>query len=134
MSSYKQRVPDKHKLFGALSQLNTKLGDKAVHWFMEGWAGSDMLSTNAKLAPRGNDHIVWRSKHIPDELVELLKQEEINKVYLVGGKASVSVQIACQVLMDEGNRLEQPIPERTGNCSLGMPRVAKAVCTWERIE
>ena len=102
MSSYKQRVPDKHKLFGALSQLNTKLGDKAVHWFMEGWDGSDVLSTNTKLAPRDNDHIVWRSKHIPNELVELLKKESINKVYIVGGKASVSVQIACQALMDEG--------------------------------
>ena len=97
-----KRVPDKHKLFGALSQLNTKLGDKAVHWFMKGWDGSDVLSTNPKIAPRDNDHIVWRSKHIPNELVELLKKESINKVYVVGGKASVSVQIACQVLMDYG--------------------------------
>ena len=32
-------VPSNHKLYGGLYKLNTKLGDDAVHWFMDGWMG-----------------------------------------------------------------------------------------------
>lgn len=33
----------KHKLYGALRRLNDKLGDKAVHWFMEGQCSNVLL-------------------------------------------------------------------------------------------
>lgn len=39
---------------------------------------------------------------MPHELVSLVKQEGIDKVYIVGAKASGSVQISMQMLMDEG--------------------------------
>ena len=100
-SGYKG-VPLNHKLYGALVKLNAKLSDKAVHWFMDGYDGQSLLCTNDKIAPRESDHIVWRSQHVPYEMVALLKEQSINKVYVVGAKASVSVQIACQVLMDTG--------------------------------
>ena len=96
-------VTPKHKLYGALSKLNAKLGDKAVHWFMKGWNGTDILSSNNLIAPRENvDKIIWRSQHVPYELVDELKTECIDKVYVVGAKASVSVQITCQLLTDQG--------------------------------
>ena len=38
---------------------------------------------------------------MPHELVEALRQEEIKKAFVVGAKASVAVQMTCQVLMDE---------------------------------
>jgi nicotinamidase-related amidase len=102
-SSYKG-ISHRHKLYGALAKLNSKLGDQAVHWFMKNWPGSDILSSDPKLTPclRKGDKIIWRSRHIPYELVNILKKESIAKVYVTGAKASVSVQIACQVLMDEG--------------------------------
>lgn len=106
-------ISSKHKLYGALSKLNGKLGDKAVHWFMEGWPGSEIVSD---LSPQDedkdedhvhindhdhdHDHVVMRSQHVPHELVSLLKKEGVQSVYLTGAKASGSVQVACQLLMD----------------------------------
>ena len=99
-------VTPKHKLYGALSKLNAKLGDKAVHWFMKGWNGADILSSNNLIAPRENvDKIIWRSQHVPYELVDELKTQCIDKVYVVGAKASVSVQITCQLLTDQGTEV-----------------------------
>ena len=95
-------VSPKHKLFGALSKLNQKLGDKSVHWFMEGWDGSNIVSTDPIVAPKDGDSIVSRSHHIPYELAALLKQKNVSKVYIAGAKASTSVQAAAQVLMDGG--------------------------------
>lgn len=96
-------ISPKHKLYGALAKLNNKLGDKAVHWFMKGWAGSEILSSDPKLAPSlDKDRIVWRSQHAPHELATLLSSESISKVYVAGAKASGAVQIACQLLMDHG--------------------------------
>ena len=51
----------RHRLFGGLARLNAKLGDKAAHWFMEGFSGSELC-----LAPRaGEDAVVWRTTHLP---------------------------------------------------------------------
>ena len=96
-------VSTKHKLYGALKKLNAKLGDKAVHWFMKGWKGSEILSTeDSHISPSlPNDRIVWRSQHMPYELVSLLDSEGISNVVLTGAKASGSVQAACQLLMDK---------------------------------
>lgn len=97
-------VPSNHKLYGGLYKLNTKLGDDAVHWFMDGWDGSKIVTKDVDpiVSPNDDDVIVWRSQHVPCELATLLKQREITKAYIVGAKASGSIQIACQVLMDEG--------------------------------
>jgi len=95
-------VSSNHKLYGALRKLNQKLGDKAVHWFMEGFEGSDIISSDPIVSPKEADMIVWRSEHIPHELAALLKKEGITKVYIAGAKASGSVQISCQLLMDNG--------------------------------
>lgn len=95
-------VSPKHKLYGALCKLNQKLGDKAVHWFMEGWEGSDIISSDPIVSPKEDDMIVWRSGHVPHELLAALQKEDITKVYIAGAKASGSVQISCQLLMDNG--------------------------------
>jgi nicotinamidase-related amidase len=95
-------VSPKHKLYGALCKLNQKLGDKAVHWFMEGWEGSKIISTDPIISPKETDSIVWRSQHVPHELAALLKGEDITKVYIAGAKASGSVQAAAQIIMDHG--------------------------------
>jgi len=81
--------------------LNEKLGDKAVHWFMEGWPGTEILSEDPSISPHENDHIVWRSQHMPRELISLLEAEGIHNVILTGAKASGSVQAACQLLIDK---------------------------------
>lgn len=94
-------VSPNHKLYGALRKLNARLGDKAVHWFMEGWDGSQIIS-DPIVCPKDIDKVVWRSQHIPHELAELLKEEGISKVFVAGTKASGSVQITCQLLMDNG--------------------------------
>mmetsp|Transcript_6256 Transcript_6256/g.8129 ORF Transcript_6256/g.8129 Transcript_6256/m.8129 type:complete len:581 (-) Transcript_6256:27-1769(-) len=94
-----QGVSPKHKIYGALSKLNSKLGDNAVHWFMEGYAGSTISS---ELAPRKDERLIWRCQHIPQELSTYFGDEEVTKVYVTGGKASGAVQITCQVLMDQG--------------------------------
>ena len=91
-----------HKIYGALCKLNQKLGDKAVHWFMDGWDGSTIISTDPIISPKETDSIVWRSQHVPYELSTLLKEKDISKVYVAGAKASGSVQAAVQILMDSG--------------------------------
>ncbi|CAJ1945966.1 unnamed protein product [Cylindrotheca closterium] len=122
-SSY-QRVPQNHKLYGAFRKLNQKLGDKAVHWFLEGWEGSQVLKEPEMIAPRPQiDTVVTREQHLPHELIRSIlnsrhppaTEEESNniiapiplqnntqKVYLTGAKASGSVQITAQMLMDQG--------------------------------
>eukprot|EP00986_Skeletonema_menzelii_P001081 scaffold290_cov138-Skeletonema_menzelii.AAC.4 len=95
-------VSPKHKLYGALCKLNKKLGDKAVHWFMEGWDGSKIISSDPIISPKEADSIVWRSQHVPYELATLLKEKDISKVYIVGAKASGAVQGAVQIIMDYG--------------------------------
>jgi nicotinamidase-related amidase len=97
-----QGVSEGHKLYGAFRKLNQTMGDQAVHWFLEGWPDSEILSTNHKVAPKSQDTIVWRSQHIPHELIDTLEEKGIQKVYVVGAKASGSVQITCQLAMDQG--------------------------------
>jgi nicotinamidase-related amidase len=92
-------VNPNHKLYGALRKLNDKLGnDDKVHFFMSGWPGCDFV------LPVTEDHqTIWRSSnHLPHELVDALVQQEVTKVYLVGVKASIAIQIASQMIMDRG--------------------------------
>ena len=87
-------VDPTHKLFGALARLNGKLGDKAAHWFMNGYAGSE-ISLNVK----ENEHIVWRQQHLPHELAALLRTEGITHATISG--QVLAVQCATQLLVDE---------------------------------
>ena len=81
--------------FGGLARLNAKLGDKAAHWFMEGFSGSELC-----LAPRaGEDAVVWRTTHLPLGLATLLHDEGVRHAIVAG--PSGAVQAACQVLVDE---------------------------------
>ena len=94
-----QNVSESHKLYGALKKLNSKLGDKAVHWFMEGYPGCEfhvLQKDDARVRH------VWRSSHCHDNLVKLLKEEKIEEAYIVGIKASGSVQHAMQSVMNTG--------------------------------
>jgi hypothetical protein len=92
-------VSPSHKLYGGLKKLNEKLGDEKVHWFMEGFSGSKIVTKPCNL---DDTRVVWRSKHVPYELISLIKKEGVDKVYITGAKASTSVQISMQMLMDEG--------------------------------
>lgn len=92
-------VSPNHKLFGSLKRFNEKIGDDKAHWFMEGFPGSEIVCKQSNL---DDTRIVWRSKHVPNELVALIKKEGIGQVYIVGAKASGSVQMSMQMLMDEG--------------------------------
>jgi len=93
-------VSPRHRLYGALSKLNGKLGDKSVHWFMKGYAGADMA-----LVPRDKERVVWRQTHLPLGIADLAVKEGITKAVIVGAKASGAVQAVCQVLVDTGVRL-----------------------------
>ena len=86
-----------HKIYGAMARLNAKMGDKAAHWFMEGYEGSEI---SPKLTVRDNEHIVWRQQHLPYEVADFVKQQKITQVYVAGAKASGAVQAVCQVLVD----------------------------------
>lgn len=92
-SGYAGVNPD-HKLFGALARLNDKLGDKAAHWFMDGYAGSEICSD-----VKENERTVWRRQHLPRELAELLRDEGITNAVVSG--TACAVQCASQFLVDE---------------------------------
>jgi nicotinamidase-related amidase len=87
-------VDPNHKLFGALARLNGKLGDKAAHWFMNGYAGSE-----TPLNVEDNERVVWRQQHLPHELAELLRNESITHATVTG--IALAVQCASQFLVDE---------------------------------
>eukprot|EP00979_Chaetoceros_neogracilis_P005074 scaffold869_cov260-Chaetoceros_neogracile.AAC.5 len=94
-------ITETHKLYGALKRLNSKMGDIAVHWFMEGYSGSQVLKP-ISLENNVDVRVVWRSQHVHNELISLLNEELIENVYVVGAKASGAVQIAMQMMMDQG--------------------------------
>jgi len=96
-----ENVPETHKLYGALKKLNRKIGDKAVHWFMEGYPGSQILKPMS-LDNNVDVRVVWRSQHVHNELISLLDEESIGSVYVTGAKASGAVQMAMQMMMDQG--------------------------------
>jgi nicotinamidase-related amidase len=107
-------VPPQHKLYGAMARLNQKMGDKAAHWFMEGYDGAEIapqLRSQNNVEEQqdkplescsGDECTVWRTRHIPYELAKLLEERRISKVFVTGSKASGAVQAACQLLMDKG--------------------------------
>jgi Isochorismatase family len=82
-------VNHNHKLYGALRKLNDKLGnDDKVHFFMSGWPGCEFVLHIAE-----EDQTIWRSNHLPHELVDALVQQQITKVFLVGVKASIAISL-----------------------------------------
>jgi len=97
-----ESVPESHKLYGALKKLNSKMGDKAVHWFMEGYPGSRILLQTSLVEENVDVRVVWRSQHLHTELVSLLNEESVGTVYVTGAKASGAVQMASQMMMDSG--------------------------------
>ena len=97
-----ESVPEFHKLYGALKKLNNKMGDKAVHWFMDSYPGSNILKQTSLVEENVDVRVVWRSQHLHTELVSLLNEESVGTVYVTGAKASGAVQIASQMMMDSG--------------------------------
>eukprot|EP00927_Polykrikos_kofoidii_P066117 TRINITY_DN61771_c0_g1_i1.p1 TRINITY_DN61771_c0_g1~~TRINITY_DN61771_c0_g1_i1.p1 ORF type:complete len:249 (+),score=45.24 TRINITY_DN61771_c0_g1_i1:90-749(+) len=93
-------VNPRHRLFGGLRRLNAKQSDEKVHWFMDGFPGSEI---DPQIETQETDLFVWRQKHIPpNELVDTLRSRGITKVTVAGMKASHSVQATCQALCDDG--------------------------------
>ena len=93
---YKNVLPQ-HRLYGALQRLNAKMGNDKVHWFLEGYDGSNIRLSLLV----GEDTVVWHPSHLPStKLVEVL--QGIQNVAVVGIKASLSVQVTCQYLCDRG--------------------------------
>ena len=79
-------VSQRHKLYGGLARLNAKVGDKAVHWFMEGFDGSEIEPS--LLRREEGDAVVWRQQHMPaPELLAVLAQRGVTKAAVVGLKA-----------------------------------------------
>jgi len=94
-------------VYGALARLNAKLGDAQVHWFMEGYEGSKILPSLVTAASINDDDctIIRRrhQHHFPQQqLVNVLKEQEISHVTVVGCKAGYSIQAVCQVFCDQG--------------------------------
>ncbi|CAK0824124.1 unnamed protein product [Prorocentrum cordatum] len=93
-------LPHRHRPFGSLARLNSRQGDSAVHWLMEGYEGSEI---EPSLAPETHDVMAWRQRLRPGgELLEPLRQRGISKVAVAGLKAGQSVLSVVQALADEG--------------------------------
>jgi nicotinamidase-related amidase len=93
---YKNVLPQ-HRLYGALQRLNAKMGNDKVHWFLEGYDGSNIRLSLLV----GEDTVVWHPSHLPStKLVEVL--QGIQNVAVVGIKSSLSVQVTCQYLCGRG--------------------------------
>lgn len=93
-SGYPEISPN-HKIYGAFQRLNAKLGDEKVHWFMEGYPGSD--SNDERESDSDYITMITRHQHLPSsELVELLQQKDIKNVTVVGCKAGHSIQATVQ--------------------------------------
>jgi len=109
-------IPQQHRLYGAFRRLNERVGDTSVHWFMDGYEGSDIdqcllpiPSPPATVSGAGEGHatddvkFVWRDRHMPpSDLLSTLRGRGISHVAIVGVKASHCVQATAQVLCDEG--------------------------------
>lgn len=88
-----------HKLYGGLARLNSRVGDKHVHWFMEGYDGSEIEPALL----RDGDAVVWRRSHLPAaELLEALGAAAVGRVAVAGLKAGYAVQATVQCLCDAG--------------------------------
>lgn len=115
-------VSQRHRLYGGLQRLNSKLGDKAVHWFMEGFAGSEIAP---QLGLReGVETVVFRQQHLPTpELLGILAAHGTTKAAVIGLKAGYAVQATCQALCDASifvsvvrECVGDDIPERLTAC------------------
>ena len=98
--AYKE-VHEEHCLFGSLKRLNGRVGDQAVHFFMQGFDGSSIDAGLVKIVSKfGGKHVVvMRQTHLPtSRLSEHLV--DITDVTIVGCKASQSVQATVQYVAD----------------------------------
>mmetsp|Transcript_38691 Transcript_38691/g.58370 ORF Transcript_38691/g.58370 Transcript_38691/m.58370 type:complete len:223 (+) Transcript_38691:98-766(+) len=93
-------VPPRHRIFGGLQRRNAQDGDEKVHWFMEGYEGSEIVPD---LAPVEGEPVVWRSRLRPSEGTgEALRSKGITKVVVAGLKTGQSVLQTVESLADEG--------------------------------
>jgi len=94
-------VSTRHRLFGGMRRLNTKVGDEKMHALMEGYEGAEI---HPSLAPLEDEVVVWRQRLCPStELLEALRQRGITKVVLAGLKTAQGVLATCEALADEGH-------------------------------
>ncbi len=89
-------VDPRHRLFGGLAKLNKKLGDGAVHWFMEGHAGAELA-----VPVLSGEVTVWRRRHAAAELAAALRAAGVRRAVVCGAKASGAVQAAAQAFVDD---------------------------------
>ena len=129
-------VSSTHKLYGGLVKLNQKLGDKGVHWLMQGYEGSNIV-----MPIQEGEHVVWRQQHTPLELQQLLSSSGITNVYVAGIKTSGAIQITCQLLMDKGldvsvirECVQDDDPERCAAVMQMLPLYAAVVSLDEMID
>ncbi|CAJ1398343.1 unnamed protein product [Effrenium voratum] len=93
-------VPKRHRVFGGLQRLNEKQGDERVHWFMEGFPGTDIAPD---LAPLEGEEVLWRQRMRPDDrLLDVLRAKNITKVAVAGLKTGQGVLQAAELLADDG--------------------------------
>eukprot|EP00438_Fugacium_kawagutii_P023927 Skav221180 [mRNA] locus=scaffold1504:29618:30043:- [translate_table: standard] len=80
--------------------MNAAQGDQAVHWFMEGFQGSEVV---ADLSPQEDEPVIFRQRMRHDgRLVEALKAKNVTKVALCGLKTGQGFFAAAELLADEG--------------------------------
>jgi len=93
-------VPSRHRIFGGLKRLNARQGDATVHWFLDGYDGSNI---EPEVAPREGEHFAWRQTLRPgNELLAPLRDRGATKVVVTGLKASQGVLATCHALVDAG--------------------------------
>eukprot|EP00933_Yihiella_yeosuensis_P045254 TRINITY_DN40603_c0_g1_i1.p1 TRINITY_DN40603_c0_g1~~TRINITY_DN40603_c0_g1_i1.p1 ORF type:complete len:220 (-),score=47.79 TRINITY_DN40603_c0_g1_i1:79-738(-) len=93
-------VPSRHRTFGGLQRLNARQGDERVHWFMEGFPGSEI---HPDLSPLDGEVVLWRQQLRHNKcLIELLREKGVTKVALAGLKSGQGVLAAAEDIADEG--------------------------------
>lgn len=108
--NYGDVLSPQHRLFGALKRVNQIQGAERAHWFLEGYPGSQVDPSLLEIVNK-YDNIInnkirycWRQSHMPSaDLVNLLQQQGITHVTLVGLKVGFAVQATAQMLVDCSN-------------------------------
>jgi nicotinamidase-related amidase len=119
-SNYRGVSPH-HKIHGALPRLNAKLGNGKVHWFMEGHAQSEILSSLMAARGGGGDYdkttlVYRRQEQLPSQtLVTLLRDRDITHVTIVGCKVGYMVQATSQLLCDAAFHRVSVVKECVGD-------------------
>jgi nicotinamidase-related amidase len=98
-----------HRIYGALKRINTlQGGDERAHWFLEGYAGSDVEPSLRALVNTAEKEkrvaFIWRQSHLPSpSLLELIQSQGITHVAIAGIKVGYAVQATAQALVDCGS-------------------------------